>query len=165
MADLPLLGRFFLILMVWYFPIYVRRNIFPNLRASDSAIDVDEGMNFGPAAASPSGVAHRAIDTDLSLAELFGVEIGEILGSGYEIRRYGRPEEFYCPIQGWTRNRGQGSAWTSKDTLRVHLDMHLLGELQSRSSDEFLQGMGLRCCRVCDRNISQRYISELHPTY
>ena len=109
-ADLPLLGRFFLILMVWCFPAYPRRSIFPNLRASARTMDVDEGMNLGPAAASPSGVPHRALDADLALAEIFGIEIGEILGSGYETRRYGEPGEFYCPIQGCARSRGQGPA-------------------------------------------------------
>ena len=102
-------------------------------------------MDGGLAAASQSGVAYRAIDADLTLAELFGVEVGEILGSGNGIRSHGRPQEFYCLIQGWARSRGQGPAWTSKDTLRAHLDMHLLGELQGRSSDEIFQDMGLRC--------------------
>ena len=41
--------------------------------------------------------------------------------------------------------------------------MHLLGEIQGRPSDEFLQDMGLRCCQVCGRSISQRYASGIHP--
>ena len=41
-------------------------------------------------AASLSGVAYRAADGDLALAELFGMEIGEILGSGNGIRSRGR---------------------------------------------------------------------------
>ena len=78
-ADFPLLGRIFLILLVWCFPAYPGRSIFPNLRASQSAMEIDEGMDVGLAAASQSGMAYRATDADLALAELFGVEVGEIL--------------------------------------------------------------------------------------
>ena len=62
-------------------------------------------MNFGLSAASPSGGAYRAIGAALVLAELFGGEAGEILGSEYDIRRYERSGEFYYPIQGYIRNR------------------------------------------------------------
>ena len=127
-------------------------------------MEIDEGMDVGLAVASQSGVIYRAIDADLALAELFGVEVGEILGSGNAVRSHGRPQEFYCPIQGCARRRGQGPAWTSKGALRAHLDMHLLGEFQGRPSDEILQDMGLRCCRICGKNISQRYISGIHPS-
>ena len=168
-ADFPLLGRIFLILLVWYFPAYPGRSIFPNLRASQSAMQIDEGMDIGLAAASQSGVAYRATDADLALADLFGVEVGEILGSGNGvrsgIRSHGEPQEFYYPIQGCARSRGQGPAWTSKDALRAHLDMHLLGELQGRPSDEVLQDMGLRFCRVCGKSISQRHTSGIHSSY
>ena len=88
-ADFPLLGRLFLILLVWCFPAYPGRNIFSNLRASQSAIEIDEGMDVGLAAASQSGAAYRATDTDLALAELFGIEIGEILRSGNGVRSHG----------------------------------------------------------------------------
>ena len=164
-TDFPLLGRIFLILLIWYFPTYLRRNIFPNLRTSQSDIEIDEGMDVGLAAASQSGVAHRAIDADLVLAELFGVEVGGILGSGNGVRNYRGPQEFYCPIQGYIRSRGQGPAWISKDALRVHLDIHLLGEFKGRPADELLQDMGLRCCRACGKNISQRQTSEIHISY
>ena len=43
--------------------------------------------------------------------------------------------------------------------------MHLLGEFQGRPSDEVLQDMGLRCCRVCGKSINQRYISGIHLSY
>ena len=151
-----------MILLVWYFPAYPGRNIFSNLRISQSAIEIDEGMDNGVAAASQSRAAYRAIDTDLTLVELFGVEVGEILGSGNGIRSHGGPQKFYCPIQGCARSRGQGPTWISKDILRAHLDMHLLGEFQGRPSDEILQDMGLRCCRICGKSINQRHISGIH---
>ena len=90
-ADFPLLGRIFLILLVWYFPSYPGRNIFPNLRASQSAIEIDEGMDAGLSAASQSGAAYRAINADLALADLFGIEVGEILGSGSDLHSHGNP--------------------------------------------------------------------------
>ena len=121
-------------------------------------------MNLGPSVASPSGMTYRAIDTDLALTELFGGEIGEILGSEHDIRRYKGSGEFYYLIQGYIRSRGQGPIWTSKDTLRAHLDIRLLSEFQDRSSEEFLHEIGLRCCRICGRNISQRYISGFHSS-
>ena len=136
----------------------------PNLRASQSAMEIDEGMDVGLAAASQFGMAYRATDAGLALAELFGVEVGKILGSGNGVRSHGGPQEFYSPIQGCARSRGQGPAWTSKDALRAHLDMHLLGELQGRPSDEVLQDMGLHCCRVCGKSISQRHTSGIHPS-
>ena len=165
-ADFPLLGRIFLTLLVWCFPAYPGRSIFPNLRASQSAMamEINEGMDVGLAAASQFGVAYKANDADLASAELFGVEVGEILGSGNGVRSHGNPREFYCPIQGCARSRGQGPAWTSKDALRAHLDMHLLGELQGRPSDEVLQDMGLRCCRVCGNSMSQKHTSGIHPS-
>ena len=46
-------------------------------------------MDIGLAAASQSGVAYRAIDADLLLAELFRMEVGEILGSGNRVRSHG----------------------------------------------------------------------------
>ena len=95
-ADFPLLGRTFLILLVWCFPAYPGRSIFPNLRASQSAMEIDEGVDVGLTAASQSG----------------------------------RPQEFYCPIQGCARSCGQGPAWTSKDALRAHLDMHFLANFK-----------------------------------
>ena len=42
--------------------------------------------------------------------------------------------------------------------------MHLLGELQGRPSDEILQDMGLRCCRICGKSINQRHTSGIHPS-
>ena len=63
-------------------------------------MQIDEGMDVGLAAASQSGAAYRATDADLALAELFGGEVGEILGSGNGIRSRGGPQEFYCLIQG-----------------------------------------------------------------
>ena len=110
-------------------------------------------------------MAYRAIDADLALAELFGMEIGQILGSGNGVPSHGGPQEFCCPIQGCVRTRGQGPAWTSKDALRAHLDMHLFRELQDRPSDEILQDMGLRCYRICGKSISQRHTSGIHLSY
>ena len=127
-------------------------------------MQIDEGMDAGLAAASQSGMVYRAIDADLVLAELFGKEVGEILGSGNGVRNYGGPQEFYYPNQGYIRSRGQGSVWISKDALRAHLDIFLLGEFQGGPSDEVLQDMGLRCCRVCGKSINQRYISGIHSS-
>ena len=101
-ADFPLLGRIFLILLIWYFPAYAGRNIFPNSRASQSVIEIDEGMDGGLAAASQSGVVYRATDVDLVLAELFGVEVGEFPGSRNGVPSHGGPREFYYPIQGYS---------------------------------------------------------------
>ena len=80
-------------------------------------------------------------------------------------RRHAAAQSFTCPIPGCCRHSGGNRpGWGSFQAMRAHLDMHLVGELEGRPSDEWLPEANLTCCRVCGRSISTRVRGGIHPS-
>ena len=120
-------------------------------------------------------------DRDTALRELFGLDISADALLQQELRAsQGRAPSrilppspaicgssgdlpaLFCPVPGCARAHGNGPAWGSRDTLRAHVDLHLVGELRGRPSDAWLESLPLRYCRVCGKSISCRIASMVH---
>ena len=120
-------------------------------------------------------------DRDAALRELFGLDVSadallqqELRASQARASRVLPPSPaiagssgdlpaLFCPVPGCARAHGNGPAWGSRDALRAHVDLHLVGELRGRPSDAWLESLQLRCCRVCGKSISRRIASMVHP--
>ena len=120
-------------------------------------------------------------DRDAALRELFGLDISADALLQQELRASqgrapsrilppspaiagssGDLSALFCPVPGCARAHGNGPAWGSRDALRAHVDLHLVGELRGRPSDAWLESLQLRCCRVCGKSISCRIASMVH---
>ena len=63
-----------------------------------------------------------------------------------------------CPCSDPTRTAG----WTSKETIRSHIDAHLGGALAGEVPAEWLQAHNRQRCSVCGLSVSTRH--GVHPT-
>ena len=79
-------------------------------------------------------------------------------------------KKYYCPIQGCSyHNLSQNPGFMSTNSLRAHVDMHCIGELAGKPSQEWLNEQNLCICKVCHFTACKRLHGGIHskcwPTY
>ncbi len=64
-----------------------------------------------------------------------------------------------CPCASVSRDCG----WTTMESLRKHMDLHLLGELEGKPPVDWMDEHNLTACKVCGFSVSRRVHGGIHP--
>ena len=130
-------------------------------RAMDTPVpeSQDSAFSFGaPVAGSQDdALAQQAQNMDISAGSSSSAAL--IVGDAPGVSKLLCPV-IGCPCADASRDPG----WNSDDSLRRHVDLHLVGELPGKPPVQWLQDRNLTACLVCGFSASRRIHGGIHSS-